>query len=357
MISEIFSHVFQKPAPDMPASDHYPLQDTTGVLLVSRLFRELALPFFLRAITITRSSDIAYFFNTQDGLFVGPEGEARWRHVQELSIVADILPPLRDKYVEDSTYTLPLSIPVFQRVRQLCILDPPDYKSPENTRAKVVCQAARDALFRSLSPAHRALVAEKVPYQVETRSQRRMHANEGCQSRFDESPAEDHVQVLGYEAAVDMRMRGNITKEHLDARQDFRLSLLLSLRPHVYHDRLPSLWSPKTVHDRRMRRLAARKAQPEPEMGLYVGYLRHPDQYPQWLGFVFEALETAESHAFACIRFVDTRSYPVHRILEIIKEAVTRWTRRNQNGNSMHVRQWSWDGPDGQILAVDTDRL
>lgn len=114
----------------MPSADHYPLRNTSHLLLVSKAFRQLALPFLLHSIVITRPEDWVIFFGAETGLFVGEEGAELWKHVRTISLDREVLLPIRHPYNGQQRPLWPLVFPSDRRIERLCILHGPSWESP-----------------------------------------------------------------------------------------------------------------------------------------------------------------------------------------------------------------------------------
>ncbi|KAL7411334.1 hypothetical protein BDY24DRAFT_396428, partial [Mrakia frigida] len=80
VLSEIFSHFFQ--------SFEIPSKGSSSLLLTSKAFRTLSLPFFWRSITIHRPSDFVSLFDRKTGLLhaKGKIGKHRRKWIRELSL-------------------------------------------------------------------------------------------------------------------------------------------------------------------------------------------------------------------------------------------------------------------------------
>jgi len=104
VLSEILSHFYQShKRPSTPSRASTPRKGSTSLLLVSKAFHELALPFVYQSISIGRSSeDWELFVAPNTGLFVGDqEGKTRRSWVKELRVHASMaVPPLELEEVE-----------------------------------------------------------------------------------------------------------------------------------------------------------------------------------------------------------------------------------------------------------------
>lgn len=133
MIERILLHAFIRPKPDAPSSDHYPLRNATHLLFVSKAFHQLALPFFLHSIIISRPKDWVTFFGAETGLFVGERGVRLWKHVQRISVVRAVYPPIRQPYNGEQRLLSRLTFPSGgRRIQHLTVLDSPDRRSWED---------------------------------------------------------------------------------------------------------------------------------------------------------------------------------------------------------------------------------
>lgn len=139
ILERILLYTFRRRTETTPSSDPYPLRRTTHLLLVSRSFRELCLPIFFQSITIARPSDYITFFDPEDGLISGDEGEQRWSFVRELCIVSSIGPPSAVAYSENCLLR-PLAIPwrsSSNELEVLCLLEPRSPTLPTRDEAEV----------------------------------------------------------------------------------------------------------------------------------------------------------------------------------------------------------------------------
>lgn len=72
-----------------------PPPGTASLLCLSHSWRKFLLPRFWTSVTIVSPQDWVHFFGRDVGLFVGEEGQQRWRLVKELMIVSGVHPPIR----------------------------------------------------------------------------------------------------------------------------------------------------------------------------------------------------------------------------------------------------------------------
>jgi hypothetical protein len=101
VLERILDYAFRptpsSPLQSTPSSLPTPLPHALPLLLISRSFRLLALPFFYRSITIVKSQDWSTLFDSDRGLFTdAEEGKKRWGWVKELCWDPRAFPPLAD---------------------------------------------------------------------------------------------------------------------------------------------------------------------------------------------------------------------------------------------------------------------
>ncbi|KAL7414417.1 hypothetical protein BDY24DRAFT_440389 [Mrakia frigida] len=166
VLERILSYTFLRRSPLTPSSDPYPLRNTTYLLVVSKAFHELCLPFFFHSITIGRPSDYVAFFDPKEGIFVvGNKGRKRWSFVRELCFGPMVEP--RAVFPEDegkpwSSWIVPLVVPSEDHLQTVCFLDTetdPLRTNPPHLSA--IRDAVRDAaLNREMENALRISHAE-----------------------------------------------------------------------------------------------------------------------------------------------------------------------------------------------------
>ena len=163
ILERILSYTFLPPTRTHPYSDPHHLRGTTHVLLVSRAFRQLSLPFFHHSLTITRPSDFTTFFHSTDGLFAGPEGLNKWGLVKELALLTGVQPPLVADHPTEpgDPWVVPLSFPSSTHsVNLACIIDRrPIPPSPSAAPSTFVTSSGRSILLAPSDPQIADLVA------------------------------------------------------------------------------------------------------------------------------------------------------------------------------------------------------
>ena len=138
VLERMIRYTFLRLTKFTPSSDPYPLQNTTHLLLVSKAFRELCLPFFFYSVTIARPSDYITFFDPESGIFVvGEEGRKRWSIVKALGFGYNVEPPSRFPTQEEdqSSWIVPLVAPDPAELRDVCFFNQtvclPGHHGPE----------------------------------------------------------------------------------------------------------------------------------------------------------------------------------------------------------------------------------
>ncbi|KAL7414597.1 hypothetical protein BDY24DRAFT_440559 [Mrakia frigida] len=132
VLERILKYTFLRRSKLTPFSDPFHLNGTSFLLLLSKGFRELCLPFFYHTLAITRSSHYAVFFAPTDGIFsAGEVGEKRWNFVKELALVRGAFPPLVDppRAVINPPLSfcfVDLTIPSRRNLERVCLLEPPN---------------------------------------------------------------------------------------------------------------------------------------------------------------------------------------------------------------------------------------
>jgi len=232
VLERILRDTFLRLTKYTPSSDPYPHRNTTHLLLVSKSFRELCLPFFFYSVTISRPSDFITFFDPEEGIFVvGEEGKARWSYVQLLGFGVE--PPSHFPTLEEDqpSWLVPLVPPEPGQLRNVCFFNE-EVCSPVQTQQELyaVGKALQDEGTRA-----RVLESIKAEYE---------------QSVLGDKPELEVWVRLMFGSSLEEQIEDRIVQEATDgimeSRSDFyanlvatptgrRLPLVFRLSDHVLH--------------------------------------------------------------------------------------------------------------------------
>ncbi|KAL7411863.1 hypothetical protein BDY24DRAFT_442887 [Mrakia frigida] len=197
VLERILRYTFLRQTYLTPSSDPYPLRNTTHLLLVSRAFRELCLPFFFQSITIARPSDYITFFDPKDGIFVGEQGRRRWSFVKAIGFGWKAEPPSVFPRGDNSSWIVPLLPPEGRGPKLVTFFDSGDVKNaPFRDLERALEDSLRDAETRERARGRLKLAFTQSPYYWNGGR----NLDEWSQSTFGRTPEEEVLRNVEWDA-------------------------------------------------------------------------------------------------------------------------------------------------------------